>query len=437
MPSTRRSILAASAAGLGTLAGCLSTSEPDVSGAWTRRTVDDARTGHATIDGPTTDLHSVWTREQRVRTGVQSSPVVEDGVLYFVYSQEATGDERGGAWVEAFDAATGDSQWTTELFRTDEFHYFTHSDSTVVEDGRLFVQTKPGLTILTTEGEVAWTVDTLYRGQQAPDVVPPVVTDHVVVTGTYDSAVEGDQHEIVYGFDPETGDERWRTTFPEWDDMWQLAGTDDVVYVPFRSNGLVALDVETGAERWRWEGPVDGPPTVTDELLLVPLYRQGPDEHALVALDRNDRSRRWEVSIGSRWTDAGVAVADERLFLMAGFGLEARRLETGERVWRFGGERDGDRESGPQFDLRSTPVVSGGAVYAPGYLQRDTMYGHLFVVDAAAGDELGRVELGRNEGVYTATPAVTSDLVFLASDYERLYAFGECGVDVAGHCLRR
>ncbi|RKD97781.1 outer membrane protein assembly factor BamB family protein [Halopiger aswanensis] len=438
MPSTRRSFLVACAAGLGSFAGCLSSADPNVDGTWTRRTVDDERTGYAPTDGPTTDLHAVWTRDRPGRSAAKPSPVVDDGVVYFAYSQEAMGDGQGGAWVEAFDAGTGDSLWTTELFRTDEFHYFYHSDSTVVDgdNDRLFVQTKPGLTMLTTDGTVEWTFDNLYRGQQTPDVVPPVVTDDTVVTGTYNSDVDEGQREIVYGIDPATGDERWRTAFPDRDDMWQLSGTDDAVYVPFNGSGLAALETTSGDERWWWDGPINGTVTVLEETLLVPLYHQDRDEPALAALDRNDRSIRWEVPFRSRWADAEATVVGDRVFLMADFGLEARDLETGEQIWRFGGEHDGEEVVGPQFDLRSTPVVAGDAVYAPGHIQRDTMYGHLFVVDAATGDELGRVELGRNENADTATPAITSDLVFLGTSHGNLHAVGECGFDVAGYCLR-
>jgi outer membrane protein assembly factor BamB len=74
-------------------------------------------------------------------------------------------------------------------------------------------------------------------------------------------------------------------------------------------------------------------------------------------------------------------------------------------------------------------------VYAPGYVQRDTVHGHLFTLDAASGSELGRVELGPNETAMTATPAVTSDLVFVNSTRGVLRAIGECSVGAAGRCL--
>ncbi|AGB33841.1 hypothetical protein Natpe_4125 (plasmid) [Natrinema pellirubrum DSM 15624] len=436
MPSTRRSILATCTTGIGALAGCISTEKPTADGNWPRRTLNNAHTGYSTTEGPTTDLHTVWYQERS--SVVNPSPVVDDGVLYFAYSQASRGDKRGGAWIEAFDAATGDSRWTTELFRTDERHYLYHSDSTVVDEDRLFLQTKPGLTMLTTDGEIRWTFDNLYRGQQKPDVVTPVVTDDIVVTGTYDTLVEDRQEEIVFGIDPATGNERWNVPFSEWDGMWQLAGTDNVVYVAFDSGGLVALDMATGVERWRWKGPLNGTPTVVDDLLLVPLRRG--NEHTLVAIDRRDRSLRWRQSIGVHWAEAEFTVADGLIYHVANYGLEARRLETGERVWRFGGDVD-DKDQRrfspdkPYMGLDSTPVVSGDAVYALGWIQRDTTYVHLFVVDAATGEELGRAEMGHNEQARTGTPAVTSDLVFVGSNNGNLYAFGECSFEIAGRCL--
>lgn len=440
MPANRRSVLAACTTGIGALAGCTSTEKPTADGSWSRRTLDNAHTGYATTAGPTTDLHTVWYQERPRSDGGYPSPVVDDGVLYLAYSQDGSGTERTGAWIEAFDAATGNSRWRTELFRTDESYFFPHSDSTVVDGDRLFVQTKPGLTMLTTDGEVQWTFDNLYRGQQIPDIVTPVVTDDVVVAGTY--ASNGVNHdETVYGIDPTTGEERWRTSFPQVERaMWQLAGTDDVVYVPFLGDGLVALDVATGDERWRWDGPVDGTPSVVNDLLLVPLLHDAQN-HSIVALDRRDRSLRWQQSMGVRRASAGFTIAEGVIYHVADAGLEARRLETGEHVWRVGG---GWHEEGqtppdkPQFQFGSTPVIAGDAVYAPGWVDREGEPGYLFVVDAATGEEVDRVEMGPQEQARTATPAVTADLVFLTSIWAgtHLYAFGECSFEVAGRCLR-
>lgn len=438
MPSSRRSFLAGCAVGIGALSGCLTVDQPTADGSWPRRTLDNQRTGHADTDGPTADLHTAWSVDRPDSGVVVTSPVVEDGTLYLAYSRERGRDDPGGAWVEAFDAATGESRWQTELFRTAESYYFYHSDSLVVDGDRLFVQTKPGLTMLSTDGEVRWRFDNLYAAQQRPDVVTPFVTDDVVVTGTYASGFEDDHVETAYGLDPATGEELWRTTFPERDGMLRLSGTDDVVVVPFANEGLVALDPATGEELWRWAGRVDGTATVAGPLLLVP-GRDAQGEHWLSAVERGGSEVRWEVPLVARTPEAGVSVdGDGHCYLVNDLAVEARRLDDGSRVWRFGGERgeSGDPDPDePVVDYGATPVVSGGTVYALGWVQRDTAFGHLFTVDAATGAEADRVELGRNELAYGATPAVTSDLVFCCSNYGTLYAFGVCSVGVGGYCL--
>ena len=102
MPSTRRSLLAACTTGVGALAGCLTLEQPTADGDWPRRTLNNAHTGYATTEGPTADLHTVWTR-RRYNEGPPTSPIVEDGTLYLAYSREPRGDTRGGAWIEAFE----------------------------------------------------------------------------------------------------------------------------------------------------------------------------------------------------------------------------------------------------------------------------------------------------------------------------------------------
>ncbi|MFD1513370.1 PQQ-binding-like beta-propeller repeat protein [Halomarina rubra] len=437
MPS-RRTFLASCTAGVGALAGCLSTGQPSVTGSWPHRTVDDDHTGYSPTTGPTTNLHTVWDQRRPDRGGGETSPVVEDGVLYVAYTEGVHSNEPATTWVEAFDAATGESRWKTELYHTNESHYFHHSDSLVVDGDRLFVQTKPGLTMLTTDGEVEWMFDNQGPGQQIPDIVPPVVTDDVVVAGSYDTVHDGD--EVVYGIDTATGEERWRRPTSGRENMWRLASHGGVVYVPFLDEGLLALDVATGEERWWWDGPIHGTPTVTDDRLLVSQRRFDEDTDSLLALDRRDRSRQWRQSLGPRWPASTVSVADDLLVHTHDDGLEARRRDTGERVWRFGGDVIPGEEYPPDepvFDLRSTPVVAGDAVYVAGYVQRETVHGRLFVVDLATGEELSRVALGRNEHTDHSTPAVTSDLVFLSTNHGGLYAFGECSTELFGHCLRR
>ena len=435
MPSTRRSFLATASLGIGALAGCVSLDSPEATGSWPRRMTTNEHTGAGPTDGPTTDLHAVWQTERPVGPPGPVSPVVADGTLYLAYSPDQRAAEAGNASVEAFDAATGESRWTTDLPETGDGEVHSVSDSLVLDDDRLFVQTKPGLTMLSTDGELQWRVDNLDAGQPAPNVVPPVVTDDVVVTGSYDSQTTGSQVERLYGLDPETGDRLWRLGFPERVNMWQLSGTDDTVFVPFLRWGILAVDAVSGEERWRWRGPVMGAVTVTDDRLLVPVDPEDTQE-GVVALDRSTRSVAWRQSLSPRGTESCLSVADGRVYCGAFGRVEALDVATGERLWQFGGgiDEDGSPTGVPLFS-RETPVVSGSTVYAPGYIQRDTVHGHLYALDAETGTERGRARLGRNETAMTSTPAVTSDLVFVNSSRGVLRAFGECSVGVAGRCL--
>jgi outer membrane protein assembly factor BamB len=110
------------------------------------------------------------------------------------------------------------------------------------------------------------------------------------------------------------------------------------------------------------------------------------------------------------------------------FNLVARRVETGERVWTFGGPEN------QRVDLKMTPVVAGDSVYLNGYDQRKTVYGRLFVLDTKTGEKRGQFSLGRN-GYARSSPAVADDLVFVNSNAGRLFAIGECGTKIAGRCV--
>ncbi len=85
-----------------------------------------------------------------------------------------------------------------------EFYFFYASDSLVLDDDTIYVQTKPGLKAVSTDGTVQWTFENLFESQQTPDVVSPIVTDDVVVAGTYGTPYEEiGQVETVFGIDPD------------------------------------------------------------------------------------------------------------------------------------------------------------------------------------------------------------------------------------------
>ncbi|MFC4552919.1 MULTISPECIES: PQQ-binding-like beta-propeller repeat protein [Halorussus] len=433
MPSRRR-FLAACGASVA-LAGCVSFGTPDTDGGWPRRAADVEHTAASPTTGPTRALYEVWHRDRPDRGGSTVSPVVGGDRLYLAYSREAR-DRKGGTWLEAFDAATGETEWTTELWRTDEFHYFYHSDSLVLDGDRVFVQTKAGLKAVGADGTPRWTFDNLGRPQPRPNVVPPAVTDGVAVTGTYGSVGETSdgetKPEVVFGVDPATGRERWRLEFPDLFGMWQLSAAGGVVYVPFFADdgGLVALDVRTGEELWRRPARANGPPSVAGGRLFLPLEGANGEANFLAAFDAETGERLWRRATGPKRADNGLAVANGLVYLVADFGLEARRVETGERVWRF----DGRNENATVVEGGTTPAVAGDAVYVNGAKVTDDTYGRLFVLDAATGAERARFALGENRDARSA-PAVVEGLAFVNTNQGRLVAVGECETEALGRCL--
>lgn len=444
-PSRRAFLAALGSVGVAATAGCLSLSTPSAAGTWPRRSFDAANTGHAEIGGPTTDLHPVWNAQRPRYGGTTCSPVVGDGRLYLVYSEEARGDEPGGSWVEAFDARTGDSLWTTELWRTDEFYYFYHSDSLVLDppENRLYVQTHEGLkavSVASDAGTVEWTFENFGPGQPIPDAVPPIVRDDVVVTGTYETAVNGDDGtdpETLWGLRPADGTVLWRREFTDATGMWQLGAAGGTVYVPMLDGdgAVVAVDSSTGAERWRRPIPAAGTPTIAEGTLFLPLHV--PDDtdsgrELVGAFDAETGADRWRAEVGPRWADSCLAVSDGTLYHVADWGLTARRTDTGERIWRAFG-----RDARERVGLRTTPVVSDGVVYVNGHDTFDgerAIRGRLFALDAETGERVGTARLGENQDSMAA-PAVAESVVFTHQNTGDLYAIGECEVGAAGRCL--
>lgn len=436
MPANRRTFLTACATTIGAFAGCLSRGAHSITGDWPRQAYDNAHTGHSPQTGPTGLLNTKWRRIRPSYGGSITSPVVGDNRLYLVYSREGRGTRRGGSWLEAFHAGTGKSLWTTRLWQANQFHDYYHSDSLVLNNDRIFVQTHGGLKMVTTDGSLRWTFQNFGSGEPLPDIIPPIVSEKLVVTGTYGTPPSKSNHpETVFGIDPADGTERWRVEFPHLHGMWQLAATKDTVYIPFLFGGetmLVALDIETGDERWRQSLPIGGVPTLTDSTLYVHLYDSRTGRHSIGAFDRTTREELWRTRTGFQRADSGFAVANGHLYSIADGRLLAHRTTTGELVWSYGG-----RQSRENILLQGNSVVAGETVYANGfsfYNGKRATKGRLVARDAQTGTQVGGITLGENQNT-TSTPAVTKQRVFVFTDSGVLSAIGPCGISVGDYCL--
>nr|WP_240137575.1 PQQ-binding-like beta-propeller repeat protein [Salinigranum salinum] len=341
-------------AGVAATAGCVTVERPPRTGSWPRPGYTDGRTNRTDVDGPTGFLYPAWVADT-AGGYPPTTPVVADDTVFVLQSNYA--DDPRRATVVAYDGATGDRRWETTLLRRSTSLLDVHFDSLCLDSGTLYAQTVDGVHALTpTDGTRLWTVPVPTAAQPWPRAGAPVVHDGTLVAGTYGDRDAGPE---LRGFDPATGEQRWRRRLPSFADLWTLAAAAGTVYAPFlgdgaSSRGVVALDAATGEVAWESSLPVDGPLTVADDRLVVPLG--GGDRESVAVVDRVDRTIQWREPARRR-TDAGFAVAGGRLFYAADDVLAARRLDTGEQVWSFGNDRR-------VVDLSWTPIVAGDVVYA-------------------------------------------------------------------------
>ncbi|ELZ74960.1 serine/threonine protein kinase-like protein [Haloferax larsenii JCM 13917] len=417
---TRRQFLAAlGASALSATAGCVSSDGATYEGTWSRPGFDDARTGFSPATGPTGPLTAAWRAD--VFDGYPTtSPVVADGVVYYLHTRGGRGNPHESV-VSAFGAATGAERWRTIVSVADDDELAYHHDSLVVAD-RIYLRTLEALYALSLDGDRLWRHPIPTTAQPYPIAAPPVVSDGVAVTATYG---ERTPPIGVAAVDAETGTPRWRVGFNSRQIPWTLAAADGAVYVPFFKGdaGVVALDLQTGGREWSVSLPVAGPVTVAGDTLLVPL---DGDPEAIAAVDRRTGAIRWRAP-GVRHTEAGVAVAHDRVYYCADRMLLARRLDTGDLVWSFGPT--------PRVSLSWTPVVAGDVVYALAEHRAENSRPHyLYALDAASGRVRGSGRVSRSATV--SGFAVVDGAGYVALGSGELLCLEACAVSALGRCVR-
>lgn len=206
----------------------------------------------------------------------------------------------------------------------------------------------------------------------------PVVADGTVYVGGGGHWGDDRLSDGVYAIDPETGDQKWKTTFEDiWFERPTVSGA--TVYVFGSEDVLYALDTATGDERWRYTDARNVvTPTVEDGTVFL-----GGDER-LVVLDAETGTEQWAYE-----ADTGIsyspAVRDGRVFAVEyDWGRDDPELyvfdaETGERRWTY--------EYPDDCELAETePTVGDERVYVGGGSHDiDDGRGRVLALDATTG----------------------------------------------------
>lgn len=256
-----------------------------------------------------------------------ADPVIVDGIVYAGIGN-LVGD---GAAVYAFDGATGEQFWHTEV--ANPALPATPIDAVVWAGAALFVNRGDGVLVKldAATGRKQWE----FQLQKPPRGAPLVVGDAVYVSTGFDGA-------RLFAIDAVTGDMRWSIEELTNPVTGPVMG-DGLLYVPFASGEIVALDPASGEQRWRAiiglvgtddpTRPSPGLPLLQDGVVYV--SSSGFYGAATEALDAATGAQRWIATTGD--FSAGAPALHNGVLLVGSDSGELLGLDpaTGAELWRL------------------------------------------------------------------------------------------------------
>lgn len=304
-----------------------------------------------------------------------------------VYLTGMVDDVTGANEFRAFDAETGEREWTYEPPRRDGAGGSPEEGLGDVRD-------------------------------------PPAVGDGTVYVA---STAHNNDGEWAYGglfaFDAETGEVEWthRDTF-----HWRnpiLAG-ETLVAQDLRNDRVAAVDAETGEREWAVELDLTESSllAVRDDTVYARL--EGPDGGSLGGLSIADGSLQWKYDLPPdvdadqrRGESTSVSVGEDAIYYATRTEDEnavvAQSLEDGSRLWnRSLTELCGD----PRPHL-SAPVLAGGSIYVSTTADRSAgnlaSPSTLWALDAESGDERWKLHSSHH---LLGSPTATQGTVYVGTD---------------------
>ncbi|RDZ48194.1 hypothetical protein C5B86_03835 [Haloferax sp. Atlit-19N] len=297
-------------------------------------------------------------------------------------------------------------EYTVELQVTDSEGRTATTDATISVGDPQFSQSPTAVYVGLTSGSVLavdaatgeerWSVET-----DDAVVSSPTVANGTVYVGSRASISFDDS---LYALDAATGSTQWAFSTDNDGVVSSPTIVNGTVYVGSQSlwgPGLHALDAATGAERWARDiGPIDGSPTVADDV----LYAETGDQ-SVAAVNATTGETHWATDVGSP-VSSSPTLAGETVYVgTIDNTLTAIDAETGAIRWSF--------ETSLRGDVESSPTVVDGTVYV------GTNNNSLYAVDAATGQAEWNVETG---GAISSSPTVANGTVYVGSEGSDLYA---------------
>ncbi len=359
---------------------------PRLSTDWYTYMANDLHTGFSESTAPT-DNTILWTAPVTGNTHEFCSPVVVDGVVYFV------SDEQSIAF--ALDAATGEIIW--------QYDVVNHVDDAVTWfDEKVYVAADSAWCLDALTGEKIWAFkpSSFYKMNGTP-----ALGDGVAY---FSFAPDGGSLQ-VYALDAENGEQIWFTDIPFYS-TGCLTLHVNRLYVPTSYGKLYALDISDGAIIWENSdssiGYWDSSPVVVDGV----IYICGRDGIAR-GIDSETGTTLWaeEITAGVHYIAATPAYAyGEIYFADQVDSFHCLDALTGIPIWSVPGVQHG-----------SSGIADGTVFYGEG---ADRSYGKVVALSCESGEEIWSYQTGGTE--IFSSPAITDGVVYIAGMDWNLYAFG-------------
>jgi outer membrane protein assembly factor BamB len=341
---------------------------------------DLSHSGYSKNTGPLTN-QILW--KYKAGSGIESSPAVVDGVVYF----GSLFNGRNG-FVNALNATTGAKIWQ---FATDS----GVESSPAVVDGVVYIGSYSGnvYALNASSGSEIWSFNT--GGSVFPS---PAVADGKVYVGSATG--------YMYALDAADGSPSW-SYYTGGRIFSSPAVVDGVVYFGSDDQTFYALRASDGAQVWNYStgGYIDTSPAVADGIVYF-----GSRDCYVYALNATNGLQIWSFrplhgNYGSYYYST-PAVANGVVYI-GGYDsfIYALNAANGSIFWEFS-------TGGYIF---SSPVVAGKVVYVGSY------DGNVYALDAITGEKIWSYQTG---GKMRASCAVANGVAYVGSDDGYLYAFG-------------
>jgi len=353
---------------------------------WFTYMANDLHTGFSDSPAPT-DNTILWTAPITGDTHEFCSPVVVNGVVYFV------SDEQSVAY--ALDAATGDIIW--------QYDVVNHVDDAVTVYGdNVYLA-----------ADSAWCLDALTGDRiWAFKPSPSFKMNGTPALGNgiaYFSFAPDYSSLQVYALNAVSGEQIWCTDIPFYSTgCLTLHGSR--LYVPTHLGGLYALDISDGSIIWENSdspsGYWDSSPVVVEDV----IYICGNDGIAR-GIESVTGNTLWtrEITAGVYYIAATPAYAYGELFFADQVdSFHCLSASSGDPVWSVPGVQHG-----------SSGIANGMVFYGEG---ADRNYGRIVALSCETGEEIWYYQTGGTD-IYSS-PAITDGVVYIAGMDWNLYAFG-------------